>query len=330
MKLVLAYNVKHEKPVAELASDEVLDFDSWEVIAGLKTTLEELGHSVEMVEADLGAYEKLKGLRGKIDMVFNIAEGLGGDAREAQIPLFCEMLGIPYTHSSPTTHALKLNKKLAKLAVRGLGISVPETVEKWDGEGPVLVKPNKQGSSIGIFDRNVVRRGEDLGKIVAETAKGGKWEVIVEEYIEGREFTVSLLGDEPEVLPIIEQKFDFMPEGMNKIAGFEAKWIYEENLDDISLAYSCPAQIPPEMAREIGETSIEIFRGLNVRDCARIDYRLGGDGKLYFLEINTLPGLNPNPKAPSYFVYSAYKAGMSYKELIGRILDSAVARWGLV
>src|SRR3989344_2218155 len=338
MWIGLAYNVKHEETGREMGKLVELDFDSWEVIEGLKKTLERLGHTVAMVKADEEAFDKLRNLKGKVDIVFNIAEGLHGDAREAQVPLVCEILGLAYTHSGPTTHAVKLDKHMAKLAVKGAGVKVPEgfvvrhaeVPELPEVKMPVIVKPNAQGSSIGVFDTNVVKEKEKLAGVIKEVSKGGKWEVVVEEYIEGREFTVSLLGNDPvEVLPIIEQKFGFLPPGMNRIAGYEVKWIYETQLADITEAYSCPADIDRDLREEIEKTSVNIFKSLNVKDCARIDFRLDERDNLYFLEINTLPGLNPDPAGPSYFVYAAFKAGMTYEQLVERILLEGCRRWGL-
>src|SRR3989344_2933359 len=256
MWIGLAYNVKHEETGREMGKLAALDFDSWAVIEGLKKSLERLWHTVAMVEADEEAFDKLRKLKGKVDIVFNIAEGLHGDAREAQVPLFCEILGLAYTHSGPTTHAVKLDKHMAKLAVKGAGVKVPEGF--------------------------VVRHAE--------------------------------VPELPEV---------------NRIAGYEVKWIYETQLADITEAYSCPADIDRDLREEIEKTSVNIFKSLNVKDCARIDFRLDERDNLYFLEINTLPGLNPDPAGPSYFVYAAFKAGMTYEQLVERILLEGCRRWGL-
>lgn len=303
-----------------------IEFDGPSVINGIRNTLLELGHEVTLIEADENAYLKLKKLRNKVDLVFNIAEGLSGDARESQIPLFCEMLGIPYTHSSPTVHAIKLDKEFTEYLIKGAGLSkVPG-----HSEFPLMVKPNKEGSSKGIMDANVVRNQNELEeriKVLNEKIGG---EVLVEEYIDGREFTVSVLGNEnPEVLPIVEQKFDFLPKGMNKIASYELKWFYEDSLKNIEEAYDCPAKIDAELEKKLKDTSIAIYKFLGVRDCARLDYRLDEKGDLYFLEINTLPGINPDPNVISYFPLSARKAGMSYKDLIGKIILLASKRYGL-
>jgi len=265
-------------------------------------------------------------LKGKIDLVFNIAEGLTGDARESQIPLFCEVLGIPYTHSGPTTNAIKLDKEFTKLIIKGAEIvDVPGSITF-----PLIVKPNKEGSSKGIMDNSVVRNKEELDKKIKELREALDTEVLVEEYIDGREFTVGVLGNkEIQVLPIIEQKFDFLPAGMNKIAGYELKWLYEDKLKDLKTAYDCPAKIDEKLKDKIEDVSKKIYKLLDVRDCARIDYRLSNDGTLYFIEINTLPGINPDMNQISYFPRAAMVAGMSYKDLISKIISLASERYEL-
>ncbi len=326
MNVALAYNVKKSKPSLNPQEQVDLEFDYMSVIDGIGDALKSLGHTVFLVEADENTFLKLKELKGQIDIVFNIAEGLWGDARESQVPLFCEVLKIPYTHSGPTTHAIKLDKEFTKYVLKGAGIANVPGNSKF----PLIIKPNKEGSSKGIMDKNVVRNKEELDEQIKELSKTFDGELLVEEYIEGREFTVAVLGNkDPQVLPIVEQKFDFLPKGMNRIASFELKWIYEDTLKNLSDAYDCPAKLDKKLEDEIVNTSKEIYRLLDVRDCARIDYRLDKEGKLYFLEINTLPGLNMDEKVISYLPLAARVAGMSSKDLIGKILDLACERYGL-
>lgn len=339
MNVVLTYNVKKNKPSVDLKKQIDLEFDSMSVIKEIKSALGSLGHKVLLVEADENAFIKLKELKSKIDIVFNIAEGLWGEARETQIPMICEILKISYTHSGPTTHSISLDKSFTKLILKGADdINVPDShvIRSKDYtipkalKCPLIIKPNSEGSSKGVLDKNVVRDEKDLKKRIEITSENFTKEVLVEEYIEGREFTVSIIGNEnPRVLPIVEQKFDFLPEGMNKIASFELKWQYEDSLKDLHDAYDCPAKIDTKLKEKIENTSKEVYKLLDVRDCARIDYRLDKDGKLFFLEINTLPGINPSIDEISYFPLAARTAGLSYKDLIGEILNLACERYGI-
>ncbi len=338
MKVALAFNVKRNQPSADLALQHDLEFDSPQVIEAIKKALESLGHQVFEVEANSRALSRLSRLKGQIDIVFNIAEGLSGDAREAQIPLFCEMLGIPYTHSSPTAHALGLNKHLTTLTMAGAGINVAKSLlvttkkdlENFNLTFPVIIKPNQEGSSKGVFDANVVDNRADLSKQTAYISESFAKPLLIEEFIDGREFSVALIGSDPaQILPIIEQKFALLPAGMKKIASYELKWVYEEGLDDMAKAFDCPAKLDRRELELIETTSIKVYRILRVWDCARIDYRFTANGRLYFLEVNTLPGINPDPQGMSYFVYAAKEAGLSYKQMIAKILDSASRRFGL-
>ncbi len=339
MNVALTYNVKKSKPSVSLEKQTDIEFDYPEVSYAEKEAIKSFGHKVFMVEADENAFIKLKKLKGKIDIVFNVAEGLWGEARETQIPMICEILRIPYTHSGPTTHAISLDKSFTKLILKGAdGINVPDShvVRSSDYmipktlKYPLIVKPNSEGSSRGVLDKNVVRDAKDLKKRIEITSEKFTKEVLVEEYIEGREFTVSVIGNEqPVVLPIVEQKFGFLPPGMNKIASYELKWLYEDTLKDLHDAYDCPAKLTKKQKDLVVSTSEEIYKLLDIRDCARIDYRLDKDGTLYFLEINTLPGMNPTLDGISYLPIAARAAGMSYKELVGKILSLACARYGL-
>lgn len=340
MNIAFTFNVKHNYPSIDLKKQNDLEFDSPKVINTISKTLMELGHKVYKIEADDSAYLKLKKLKNKIDLVFNIAEGLGGDARESQIPMFCEVLEIPYTHSSPSTHAITLDKQFTKWVLQGAGVvKIPEsqTITNKDYKidknlkFPLIVKPNKEGSSKGILDKNVVRNDSDLKERIKFISEDFTKEIIVEEYIEGREFTVSVLGNngETRVLPIIEQTFDFLPNGMNRIASLELKYLYEWDTKKIEDICVCPAKIDSDLRVEIENISKEICKVLDVRDAARIDYRLDEKGNLYFLEINTLPGINPDKEAPSYYVISARVGGLDFKELLRQILYSASTRFNL-
>lgn len=335
MKIALAYNLQRNNHQLQLNCQDEVEFDSIETIQTIKKTIEDLGHQVLMLEADLNAFEKLKKNKNKIDLVFNIAEGLNGDARESQIPLFCELLGIPYTHSSPTTHAIKLNKHLAKLLVKEIGVAAPKsflisgTVKKLPQKMrfPLIVKPNAEGSGKGITNQSIVNSFDKLNQYVDQLKKTMSGNIIAEEYIEGREFTVSVIGNPLRVLPIVEQKFDFLPKTMHRIAGYELKWIYEDKLTDFSLAYQCPAKISKKLAKQIAISTLKICQLLNVKDLARIDYRYSIDQKLYFLEINTLPGINPDEKIISYLPIAAKAAGLEYQSLIAAIIKSALSRY---
>lgn len=340
MKVAFTYNFKKNTPSKDLSKQVDLEFDSQNVIDEIRKSLEDLGHEVFLVEADEDAFINLKKLKGRIDIVFNIAEGLWGDARESQIPIYCEVLKIPYTHSGPTTHGIGLDKSFCKLVLRGADhINVPESHvvlnENYEIPDylkfPLIVKPNKEGSSKGVFDANVVDNPRDLDERIKAISEGFTKEVLVEEYIDGREFTVSVIGNKGNwnVLPIVEQKFDFLPKGMNKIASFELKWEYEDSLKDLKDAYDCPAKLTDSERNNVEETSKQICDLLDVREVARIDFRLNDKGALYFIEINTLPGINPDEKVISYFPIAARAAGLTYPDLISKILSLACERYAI-
>ena len=337
MNIAFAYNVKHNQEYSTEATQDDLEFDSEYVINSISNAIESLGHKVVKIEANLDAFQKLREQKENIDLVFNIAEGLNGDARESQIPIFCEMLGIPYTHSSPTTHAIKLNKQMTKDLLENAGVVVPHAqVFRTINDPlnpklkyPFIVKPNKQGSSKGIFNDSVVHDLNSLKKAVERVLKEFDNEALVEEYIDGREFTVALLGNPPKMLPPIEQKFDFLPAGFNKVAGYELKWIYEDALKDLTVAYDCPPNVSKEIMDLIESTSLCVWNTLDVKDCARIDYRLNDENTLYFIEINTLPGINPDPNGLSYFPTAASHAGLDFNQLVDGIINSARSRYNI-
>lgn len=330
MKIAYLFNLKRTDPRVRSSDDEDVEYEDPVVVETVGRILTKLGHTVLNIEADIDAFEHLKKHRSEIDIVFNMAEGIPGDARESQIPLICEMLGLPYTHSRPTTHAVALDKHLAKNVVSAAGVHSPAGVVVRHPEDlrlehltfPLIVKLNNEGSSKALGDGNIVRNASELGRTVKEVTNGFTRDVLVEDFIEGREFTVGVLGNqEPRVLPILEQKFDLVPAGMNAIASYDFKMDWSR-----AKSFDCPARLTEDEQALIEETSITIFRALGCRDCARIDYRLRRN-RLYFIEINALPGLHPSPNVLTYFPLMAYADGKSYEDLIESLLMTAAARY---
>ncbi|MBI2436917.1 MAG: D-alanine--D-alanine ligase [Candidatus Magasanikbacteria bacterium] len=338
MHIALIYNIRHAKPnLDDPQYIKEAEFDEPGTIAGISEALERLGHKVYHIEADEDAYEKLKILKSRIDLVFNIAEGMHGADREAQIPAMLEMLQIPYTGPKPIGYALALHKAMAKDVMRAYGIPTPwgiviKRVEQLSAdlihEYPVIAKPLSEGSSKGIRAKNLAHNFEDLREITRGLIEEGGHQVLIEEFLTGREFTVAMIGNPVRVLPIIEITFDDLPDTMPKFEHQESKWLYDNPEIGVD-PLVCPAQISQDLQYAIEQNCTEAFLVLGMADWARFDVRLDTDGIPRILEVNCPPGIIPDPNQNSRFPRAAFSAGLSYDQMIEEILQSACMRYGI-
>lgn len=338
MTIAFTYNIRHVKPGLEKQALDEAEFDEPETIEAIHNAIVANGYTCIDIEADEHAYEQLRKQKNSIDLVFNIAEGLRGEIREAQIPAILEMLNIPYTHSGALAQAITLDKSLTKKIWQFHGLPTPKFVsigfdDKPYIEGlrfPVLVKPNSEGSSKGILNDSLIDNPKNLTQKIREVRKLYGNGVLVEEFLPGREFTVTVMGnDKSYILPIVEQNYDIFPKDLKKFASYEAKWLFEDQLPNPHDAYICPAKISASLQKLIEKLCIQAFEVLNCRDIARIDMRLDSEGKPQLLEINTLPGMLADPNVVSYYPVAARAAGWDYKRMIGQIITHARERLGI-
>ena len=328
-------SVANKTKLQQTKADTYAEWDKEETILAVKTAIEK-NHDVTLIEANEEAY--LKFLQVQPDIVFNIAEGLHGPSREAQIPAMLEMLGIPYTGSDPLTLGICLDKSRTKEILSYHRIATPrfivinslDQLSSSKNFFPCIVKPLYEGSSKGIFNSSVVYSNEELYSQVQKVIVEYEEPALLEEYLKGREFTVAVLGndDNIQVLPIVEIRFDSLPDGVNHIYSYEAKWIWDtiENPIDV---HECPAKISMALRKEIERISIATYRVLRCRDWCRIDIRLDDAGKPYILELNPLPGILPDPEEHSCFPQAARAAGMDYDTMINAVLRAAIERYRL-
>ncbi len=342
MRIAFAFNVRHVKPALEEQALAEAEFDEPKTIAAIHEAIIANGYECVDIEANVDAYKKLKELKGKIDLVFNIAEGQRGEMREAQIPAMLEMLAIPYTHSGALAHAITLDKSLTKKIWQYHGLPTPKAVyigpkEKPYVESlqfPVLVKPNSEGSSKGIFNDNLIEEPEVLFGKVREIRERFGDGVLIEEFLPGREFTVTVMGNPgvgcgAYILPVVEQNYDIFPLHLKKLASYEAKWLFEDSLPNPHDAYICPAKLAPSLQKLIEKLCIKAYEVLGCRDIARVDLRLDKSGKPQLLEINTMPGMLPDLNVVSYYPVAARAAGWDYNRMVGQIIVHARERLGI-
>ncbi len=334
MRLAIAYNIKKDTEEG-LPEDFYAEWDDMDTIEGVREALASRHEEVELVEADAGAYEKLKTL--KPQLVFNMAEGFFGESRESHLPAMMEMLGIPYTGSAPLTLALCLNKARAKQILSYCSIPNPEFFviesisEDLPGANfPLIVKPLYEGSSKGIRDDSIVRSPAELRCKVSTVIDKYGQPALVEEYLEGREFTVALLGngEELRVLPPVEINYSALPAGVNPIYSYEAKWILDRPETPLDI-FTCPAKVDAELEGRITETAKRAFHALGVRDWCRTDMRLDSGGTPHVLELNPLPGILPDPKQNSCFPKAARAGGMDFTTLVNTVVEVARRRYGI-
>jgi len=333
MHVGFCFSRKRDLPEA-VPSDFYAECDDEETIEAVRSALAR-DHQVTPIEGDEDAFEKFRRLRP--DIVFNMAEGLYGESRESQIPSMLEMLRIPYTGSDPLTLGICLDKAVTKEILSYHGVpNPPFTVVRGLSSKvklpslPLIVKPLSEGSSKGVTNTALVRTSKQLREQIKFVLTEYHQPALVEKFLPGREFTVALLGNgaEVEVLPIVEIQFSELPPEINPIYSFEAKWIWDTVEKPLEI-FACPAKIPSSLRKKIEGVCRAAYAALRVRDWCRIDVRLDEKGNPHILELNPLPGILPNPDANSCFPKAARTAGLSYEDLINRVLKIACRRVGL-
>ncbi len=264
--------------------------------------------------------------------VFNLCEEINGKCElEMCIAGLLELMGIPYTGSDPFALGLALNKFHVKQILRSAGIPTARGFVRYPGQKrsiprgmrfPMIVKPSRQDASLGINSRSVCHDVEQLEKQILYIHEVYEQEALVEEYLDGREFNVSVIGDQdPEVLAISEICFDGLPDGEPKIVSYRAKWDEESPLYS-STKPMCPANLSKRLENRIKDIAIRSHICVGCRDYARVDMRTDARGNLYVLEVNPNPDISPK----AGFARAARAAGYTYAEMILRISEAAMER----
>jgi D-alanine-D-alanine ligase len=329
VKIGLSYDLKQAvSPEQDQPEDALEEYDSQETVAAVIKAIKAQGHSV----VRLGGGRKfiINILLEDIDLVFNIAEGLGNHrSREAQVPSVLEMLAIPYTGSDPQCLAICLDKPLSKKLVALAGVFTPRwhvintekdlhQIDWYDFPFPAFIKPAQEGSSKGIRLNSKVDNIEKMTEVTTVLLQRYQQPVIVEQFIAGSEVTVGVVGNHPpKVLGIMR----ILPKksGDYFVYSLEVKREWESLVE-----YECPAQMETSILQDITDSSLKVFEAMGCRDVARIDFRLNRKGTPYFLEINPLPGLNPHS---GDLPIMASKMGWTYEALISGILTAALERY---
>lgn len=355
MKVGLTYNVKHDdtettnefsqvkrhgkiiddnliQNYSERLSDKYAEWDDMETIDAIRNAIEKVGHDVVLIEADINAFENLKNNRP--DIVFNIAEGFGGAARESHIPAMLEVLNIPYTASDPVTISICHDKSRCKEVLSYYNIPTPHfyivenTVNGYPKvKFPSFVKPLHEGSSKGIYNSSLVNNKKNLNREISRIKKDYKQPALIEDFIDGREFTVAALGngENLRVLPIVEINLSSVPEGFNKIYSYEVKWFFDTRENKLDI-FTCPAKVSEQLRKKIENLVLDAYKVLRIRDWARFDVRCDRQENPYIIEVNPLPGILPNPDDNSCFPKAAREVGMDYDTLIQTVLNLAIER----
>jgi len=308
-------------------ADADTEWDSEETIALLEEAIRSLGHEV----VRLGGGREIIRLSARgalqVDLVFNICEGRDGRSREAQVPAILELLEIPYTGSDPLTMSASLDKGIAKRLLRDRNVSTPDfavlsdpaQVDDLHLAYPLFVKPIHEGTGKGITADSLVKTPRELMDQVAWVVHTYRQPALVEEYLPGREFTVGLLGNStPQAIGTMEVFVSDPEQAGVYSSASKAEWTKK-------VRYRHNEDIEPALRATIEEAAVAAFKALDCRDFARIDLRCDAAGIPNVMEVNPLAGLSP---VNSDLCFIARESGISYRDLIARILEEACRRTG--
>jgi D-alanine-D-alanine ligase len=325
VKVAIVYN-RNSKSVINLFGMPNREKIGMKTIGRLADALRKGGHQVIAIEGDKDLIDKLEDFMPRVvhgerpGMVFNVSYGLQGQARYTHVPSILEMVGIPYVASGPMGHSLSLDKVVTKMILKQNGLPTPDFTVLHAPDAsipdlayPMIVKPRNESVSFGL---KVVHGEDELREAAKVIFDEYTQPVLVEQYIEGREVNVGLLGNNPpEAFPPVQLDFGDGP----------AIYSYEDKTgrSGRTIQPICPAPIGEELTRKAQEIAIGAFQALGLNDCARVDMRLDAEDRLYILETNSLPSLGEHG---SYLVGAA-QVGLDFTGFVNRLVEVASARY---
>ncbi len=322
----MTYDLRDDYLREGFSLEETAEFDKPDTLDAIENVLTANGHQVERI-GHVRALMRCLAEGRRWDLVFNIAEGLSGFGREAQVPAVLDAYSIPYTFSDVLGQSITLHKAMTKHIVRDLGIptpnfavvSEPDDIESIRLPFPLFVKPVAEGTGKGISARSRIDIAKNLKTVCLDLIKRFRQPVLIETYLPGREFTVGIVGTGKKAKAIGAMEVLFNPEAEQHAYSYENKEHYESRI-------RYKAVSDPEATRAM-EISLAAWRGLNLKDAGRIDLRSDASGVPNFIEVNSLAGLNP---VHSDLPILCRLHGIPYARLITDIVTSALTRSGLM
>ena len=345
-RVAIIANVKGESALPiNGPADAGAEFDRRETIQAIQAAIESDGHQTVFLPADANLPYALRDVRP--DICFNIAEGLGGDAREAQVPALLEMFRIPYTASRVMTNAIALDKTMTKRVWRDHGLPIAKFQEFSLGTEPLsrtlrfplFVKPAREGTGMGVDDKAVAYNEGELRDRINWVLDSYHQPALVEEYLPGREFTIGVLGRE-DAASYSRRPEIYRKDGFHRFPTLEidssrsvTPGVYGHHAKTLTFSdngvpgFICPADVTPELGEALHNLAVRAHQAVGAVDVSRVDIRMNAQGQPCLMEINSLPGLTPGF---SDLVVIANAEGISYQDLILEILYLGASRYGLM
>lgn len=330
-RIGIAFNLKKKTAAAGETDDRYEEYDCPETIQTLEREIRRLGFETELFEDDETFLDRIS--NNPPDFVFNIAEGRGSTrGRESQVPAVLESLAIPFSGSDSVALAVTLDKWLTHHVLAGCGAAVPDlfmfsgeadirgSIDLFEKHGRYIVKPRWEGSSKGVFDDSVVDNPVDLAKRARRIWKNYRQPALVEEYLPGSEITVGVMGNKnPAAIGMMLVQAEAA--GSSAVYSIDHKRNWEERV-----RYLGPESIEPELRAILAAEAVKVFRVLELRDIARVDFRLDGTGIPKTIDVNPLPGISETySDLPILYRMS----GGTFPSLLKGILREALGRQGL-
>lgn len=325
MLVGLTYDLRSDYLAMGYSPEETAEFDKEDTIFGIEDALRHSGYATDRIGHARSLVKRLE-QGDRWDLVFNICEGLQGIAREAQVPAILDLYGVPYVFSDPLVLSLTLHKGLTKRVVRDAGVPTSDFVVYESAHDllrlgfapPFFVKPVAEGTGKGCSARSIVREVSELAAVCDSLVARFRQPAIIEPYLTGREFTVGVTGTGQQAAVVGSMEIVLLANAEKGVYSFDNK----DNYADRVTYRPCDTAADP-VAAAAERVALGAWQALGCRDGGRVDIRCDADQNPLFLEVNPLAGLNPKD---SDMPILARMYGVSYPELIRRIMDSAITR----
>ncbi len=320
-----SYDPVNNRPNERLSEATVAD-----VAESVFTALTDIGYTVAVIPLHESLMSFVRRIRElKVDVVINLCEEfLSRPQLEANVAAVFEAIGILFTGNPSKALSICQDKFKAKAILNAFGLPttkgrlVTSADQKIDIPFPAIVKPNQEDASLGIFQDSVVRDAQSLQDKVSKIIDTYRQPALVEEFIQGREFNVAVMvSDKLQALPVSEIDFSSMPESAPHICSYEAKW-FEDHVLYATTPAICPAPIDDTLRDKLHQYALAAFQAMGCRDYARVDFRMGSDGRIAILEVNP----NPDTSIDAGFVRALRAAGMDYAEFWSQMIENALRR----